>query len=363
MQWYYAEKGQQKGPVDEQALAKLAQAGTITDDTLVWHEGMQDWAAYAAVAPPAVPAVPGAWTPPKRERKLKLAQRQQAAPPANTCRHCGREFPADQLVEHQGANFCAECEPSLFQHIPEAAEAAVPGGMGETPNAELTAHARACLSGNWGQPIGVCVLYGLVAIGIGIVSSLVGAVIPFLGNILQLLLLPPFSLGLCIFFLALVRRQGTEISMLGSGFSRYGAALGAFFFRQLIIALCTIGAALPGIALMAFFAWSKRAEMMPLAAVLFVPGIIVAIMVTYMLAMTFYVLADSSTTNCFDAMKQSRLMMRGVKWKFLCLNCRFIGWALLCMLTFFIGYLWLVPYMQTAFAAFYDDVKGRAAVA
>ena len=37
--------------------------------------------------------------------------------------------------------------------------------------------------------------------------------------------------------------------------------------------------------------------------------------------------------------------------------------ALLCTLTFFIGYLWLVPYMQTAFAAFYDDVKGRAAVA
>lgn len=151
--------------------------------------------------------------------------------------------------------------------------------------------------------------------------------------------------------------------MLGSGFARYGASLGAFFFTQLIVGLCAVLAAAPAIIAMIVIMSTNREEMIPLAMVLAVPGIVAAIVVDYMLKMTFYVLADSSTTGCFDAMKQSRLMMRGVKWKFFCLNCRFIGWALLCMLTFFIGYLWLVPYMQAAFAAFYDDVKGRVSIA
>ena len=346
MQWYYAEDGGQKGPVDEQAFAQLVEAGTVTDETLVWREGMQDWAAYSTVASAAdASAAPAAWTPPKREKRLRLATATLAT--SGTCCECGREFPADQLVVHEGAAVCAECKPMFFQRIQEGGEAAVMGGMGETPNALLTGHARASLSGNWGSAIGVSVLYGLVAVGIGFVGGLIGMMIPFLGNVLQLLILPPFSLGLCVFFLILARQQGAEISMLGSGFSRYKAAVGAFLFRQLIIGVCTALAAAPGIILMIVFGVKGREDLMPLAVVLFVPGVVVAIIITYMLAMTFFVLADDSAIGAFDAMKQSRLMMRGVKWKFFCLNCRFIGWALLCMLTFLIGYLWLVPYMQS----------------
>ena len=49
--------------------------------------------------------------------------------------------------------------------------------------------------------------------------------------------------------------------------------------------------------------------------------------------------------------------MDGRKAKLFCLVLRFLGWELLCILTLFIGFLWLVPYMNTTFARFYDDIQ------
>ena len=52
--------------------------------------------------------------------------------------------------------------------------------------------------------------------------------------------------------------------------------------------------------------------------------------------------------------------MKGKRWKMFCLGCRFIGWALLCVLTLGIGLLWLVPYVNTSIAAFYEDAVREA---
>ena len=57
-------------------------------------------------------------------------------------------------------------------------------------------------------------------------------------------------------------------------------------------------------------------------------------------------------------------MMRGNKWKFFCLGCRFIGWALLGIVTIGIGFFWIYPYIMISFAEFYEDLKaGDAEVA
>lgn len=42
-EWFFAEKGVKHGPVSSLALKKLADAGRVTPDTLVWREGMPDW--------------------------------------------------------------------------------------------------------------------------------------------------------------------------------------------------------------------------------------------------------------------------------------------------------------------------------
>ena len=62
-----------------------------------------------------------------------------------------------------------------------------------------------------------------------------------------------------------------------------------------------------------------------------------------------------------EAIELSMAMMDGFKWRLFCLQLSFIGWAFLCVLTFGIGYLWLIPYMQTSTAAFYEDVKAEFA--
>jgi uncharacterized membrane protein len=52
-------------------------------------------------------------------------------------------------------------------------------------------------------------------------------------------------------------------------------------------------------------------------------------------------------------------MMRGQKWKYFLLYLSFIGWYLLCILTLFIGLLWLMPYIYTTQASFYEDLRLR----
>ena len=86
---------------------------------------------------------------------------------------------------------------------------------------------------------------------------------------------------------------------------------------------------------------------------LIVPGIVKA----YAYAMTPYILVERPELSVNEAIGLSRRMMKGRKFDLFYLHLSFIGWALLCILTLGIGFLWLYPYMMTAQAAFYCDVK------
>ena len=94
------------------------------------------------------------------------------------------------------------------------------------------------------------------------------------------------------------------------------------------------------------------------ALLLIIPGIIAAIAYSQ----TFYILAEDDTIGSMDALRKSKEMMIGYKWKYFCLGLRFIGWALLCVLTLGIGFLWLSPYIQVSYAKFYEDLKTNQAV-
>ena len=61
MTWYYATGGQQVGPITDADLEQLVHAGTVTSETLVWHEGLTDWQPYGSphAGAPAT-ATPGA---------------------------------------------------------------------------------------------------------------------------------------------------------------------------------------------------------------------------------------------------------------------------------------------------------------
>ena len=89
---------------------------------------------------------------------------------------------------------------------------------------------------------------------------------------------------------------------------------------------------------------------------LIIPGIIKAL--SY--AMTPYVLKDNPNMKSNEAIEESMRLMSGHKAELFLLGLSFIGWALLSLLTLGIGFLWLIPYMQTAFAYFYEDLKKEA---
>ena len=58
MAWYYANQGQQAGPVDDEKFENLVRQGVVREDSLVWKEGMPEWKPYAAVRTTPLAAAP-----------------------------------------------------------------------------------------------------------------------------------------------------------------------------------------------------------------------------------------------------------------------------------------------------------------
>ena len=91
---------------------------------------------------------------------------------------------------------------------------------------------------------------------------------------------------------------------------------------------------------------------------LVIPGIIKA----YSYSMTFYILRENPEMTAGDAITASQKMMDGHKMDLFLLSLSFIGWAILASITFGIGYLWLIPYIYTAYAALYETLKKETSV-
>ncbi len=86
---------------------------------------------------------------------------------------------------------------------------------------------------------------------------------------------------------------------------------------------------------------------------LIVPGIVMGM--AY--AMTPFILIDNPELSGWDACERSRKMMKGHKWQYFLMALGFFGLSLASVLTLFIANLWLIPYIQTSKAAFYESLK------
>ena len=73
-------------------------------------------------------------------------------------------------------------------------------------------------------------------------------------------------------------------------------------------------------------------------------------------SMSYYLLADHPEMTGREALKISKAMMDGHKWRLLRLRLSFLGWIFLSLFTFGIGLIWVGPYMQAADAAFYREL-------
>ena len=155
---------------------------------------------------------------------------------------------------------------------------------------------------------GTALLIGLV---IGIAFHLFGGII---------------ELGYCSFRLELLDKGISGFEKLFSYFKYWKVAV----LSRFLIGLYT-------------FLWSL---------LFIIPGIVAA----YSYAMTPFILAENPELSASEAMRRSKEMMDGNKWRLFCLGVSFVGWSFLCSLTFGIGYLWLNPYTHISIAAFYRDL-------
>ncbi|WP_226644406.1 DUF975 family protein [Mesobacillus subterraneus] len=88
------------------------------------------------------------------------------------------------------------------------------------------------------------------------------------------------------------------------------------------------------------------------ALLLIIPGIIKGL--SY--SQVFFLLRDNPELSALEAITESKVRMKGYKWKYFLMNLSFIGWAFIAIFTFGIGFLWLTPYISTANATFYNEL-------
>ena len=115
MNWYYDLGGQRQGPVPEAELDRLLAAGTINGSTLVWCEGMANWAPLKDARPSASGAPSGA----------------AAGVPEGwiRCAATGRYFPPSQIVWLDGKPYSAEAKAGIVQGVMQGG--ALPSGSDE----------------------------------------------------------------------------------------------------------------------------------------------------------------------------------------------------------------------------------------
>ncbi|MEG0795855.1 MAG: DUF975 family protein [Odoribacter sp.] len=194
-----------------------------------------------------------------------------------------------------------------------------------TTNNELRAAARLSLTNKWGISAVVALVYILITAA---TTSL-----PIVGTLGGIFLILPLGYGVMIVFLKSFRGEEVEIGRLFDGFNDYWRIFGT----MILVYLYT-------------FLWSL---------LLIIPGIIKS----YSYGLTSYILLDEPELKYDAAIQKSMAMMRGNKMKLFLLDLSFIGWGLLCILTLGIGFLWLSPYIYSARAAFYQDLKKEAIAA
>ena len=86
----------------------------------------------------------------------------------------------------------------------------------------------------------------------------------------------------------------------------------------------------------------------------------IRIPVIYAYSMAHLIMADYPGVGPIEAMRLSRQMMKGNKFRLFCLDFSFIGWELLAICcSCGLGLYFVIPYQQVARAAFYHEVSNR----
>ncbi len=238
------------------------------------------------------------------------------------CTKCGGLVSvADRFCGTCGAAIAGNSATAPEMHSHSANWTFTGGERGTISNRQLMESTRARLKDHWGDVVPAWLIYMGITLGVGM--------IPVLGTIANVVITGPLRLGMATFSIRWNRGLKVDTSEIFGGFDDFGRSFVAYLLMIIYIILWTI--------------------------LLIVPGIIASL--SY--SQTFFILSENPTMTAGDAIKASRDMMLGHRWKFFCLGWRFFGWIILSICTLGIGFIWLAPYMGLTFTKFYEDVSGK----
>jgi uncharacterized membrane protein len=214
---------------------------------------------------------------------------------------------------------------------------------------DIKAHARESLKGNWGIAILASFIVGIFcSTGGGVSTSgtedvdftklnqftneeiitalaILGGFV-LLGMIVSIFISSLVSIGYAQFNVDLVNGNKPRIGTIFSKGKQVGTAIAANFLVFIRIFFGTI--------------------------LFIIPGIIAA----YKYSMVNYVIAENPGITAREALQKSKEIMDGHKFRLFRLELSFIGWAFVAVLTLGIAGIWIAPYMQASFAAFYKEI-------
>lgn len=151
------------------------------------------------------------------------------------------------------------------------------------------------------------------------------------GSNLIAILLIPFVFAMAGYFLNQIRGFNPSWqSLYKEGFDRYASYFKTGFITQLVIFLWTL--------------------------LFFIPGIIKALAYSQV----NYIVHDNPALSSKQARDISNRMTKGFKGDLFVLGLSFFPWGLFVGITFGIGYIYVMPYMQTTMAMYYENLKNYA---
>lgn len=243
----------------------------------------------------------------------------------------------------------------------------------KTRSAELKLRAKRTLLGRYGIAAGSLFAEFGIQMGIGLVTEILlffaGFALINLGNQAYILtaFLPVLLYTVLIFgglmmapgflrlYLNMAKGDRARISDIFFAFKNQPVK---FMGISAILCVCMSVIMIPSFIFSYYINFSDAAAFYVIFYVLYLiiwQGVVLYFSLNY--GQFYIILAENPDKGVWEAMKESKKLMKGNKWRYFLLDLSFIGWLLFSYLTFFIGYIWLLPYISCTNIFFYLDIK------
>ena len=242
------------------------------------------------------------------------------------------------------------------------------------------------MKGHWPQAIAIFFVFNLI---IGLVQA-----IPGVGGFLSLLISGPFSVGISLYSVKIVNDNFPKFQDLLFGFQyNLGNNILAYFIIipivfivgvVLMILFCLINflvfllilnlvytqsyeaflntmdweALLTPFKLFSFTLAIESILLILFCVLSFCFSLILPWIIAYIpFAMTFFIMAEDTSIDAWDAVQKSWNLMKGYKFNFFILNLVLLLICALTPFTLFIGLLWYIPFSYVITANYYKKIK------